>query len=291
MSQPSQAVPRAVRTGLLALLSALVVFGCQPQETPSSYVARVGSHYLTEARLDTLLRGMGSVADTSKARRQIIEQWVTRTLLYREAMRLNLNEVPKVKRRLQQRRRSTLVSSMTDRIYEQAEIRPSEEEVRTYFERHRQQLRLREPYVEVRYLATQTDADATAVQETLREPTALADSTWSRLLSTYALSPERARRVSGRILPERRVFGQLPIVQGQIETLQEGDVTSVVDNQGRHHILELVRRIPEGTEPELKWLEDEIRRRLRIRTRKQMYAREVQRLRNRAKAENELEVR
>jgi hypothetical protein len=180
---------------------------------------------------------------------------------------------------------------MTDRIYEQAEIRPSEEEVRTYFERHRQELRLREPYVEVRYLATQTDADATAVQETLREPTALADSTWSRLLSTYALSPERARRVSSRILPERRVFGQLPIVQGQIETLQEGDVTSVVDNQGRHHILELVRRIPEGTEPELKWLEDEIRRRLRIRTRKQMYAREVQRLRNRAKAENELEVR
>ena len=291
MPKPSQAVPRAVRTSLLALLSALVVFGCQPQETPSSYVARVGSHYLTEARLDTLLRGMGSVADTSKARRQIIEQWVTRTLLYREAMRLNLNEVPKVKRRLQQRRRSTLVSSMTDRIYEQAEIRPSEEEVRTYFERHRQKLRLREPYVEVRYLATQTDADATAVQETLREPTALADSTWSRLLSTYALSPKRARRVSGRILPERRVFGQLPIVQGQIETLQEGDVTSVVDNQGRHHILELVRRIPEGTEPELKWLEDEIRRRLRIRTRKQMYAREVQRLRNRAKAENELEVR
>jgi parvulin-like peptidyl-prolyl isomerase len=250
----------------------------------------VGTHYLTEARLDTLLRGVESVADTSKARRQVIEQWVTRTLLYREALRLNLHEVPKVKRRLEQRRRSTLVSSMTDRIYEQAELRPSEEEVRTYFERHRDQLQLREPYVEVRYLSTRTADDAAAVQETLRKPTALADSTWSRLLDTHALAPRRARRVSGRILPERRVFGQLPLVQGQVERLQEGEVSTVVDNQNRHHILQLVRRVPEGTDPQLKWLEDEIRRRLRIRTRKQMYAREVQRLRNQAEAENEIEV-
>jgi hypothetical protein len=56
-------------------------------------------------------------------------------------------------------------------------------------------------------------------------------------------------------------------------------------------VLQLVKRAAPGTVPPLEWVEDEIHERLRIQSRKQMYARQVQRLRNEALAREALDVR
>jgi hypothetical protein len=79
-------------------------------------------------------------------------------------------------------------------------------------------------------------------------------------------------------------------VRDELSNLREGAVAPVTQDNGRYHVLQLVRRLPEGSDPELRWVEAEIRRRLQIRSRKQTYAREVQRLRNRAKANGLLET-
>mgnify|MGYP006279135521 CR=1 FL=1 len=284
--------PVSVLWRLLALaLLASSLLGCESKEPPSSFVARVGDHYLTQSDLSELMDGMGPVPDSTEARQQVIEQWVERTLLLREAQRLNLDQVPTVQRQLQERRKSTLVTAMTNRIYEETDREPTDEEVRTYFERHRNQLALREPYVRVRHLATTSVDSARSVRRKLlatREATA--DTTWNQLIRTYAYTPDRAQEISDRFLPEGRMFAQLPYVQDELSALREGQVAPVIEDNGLFHVLQLVRRIPAGTEPKLRWLETEIRRRLRIRTRKQMYAREVQRLRNRAKADDRLET-
>jgi len=234
---------------------------------------------------------MGPVPDSTEARQQVIEQWIERTLLLREAERLKLSEDPKVQALLEERRRSTLVSAMTNRIYENTQPEPSDEEVRTYFERHEQQLTLREPYVRVRHLATVQADSAREVRRRLRglqEPTA--DSMWTNLIRRYAQNPRSARDISSRFLPEGRLFAQLPYVKDELANLREGQVAPIVEDNDQFHVLQLVRRIPEGTSPQLQWVEAEIRRRLRIRSWKQMYAREVQRLRNRAKANTTIEV-
>jgi parvulin-like peptidyl-prolyl isomerase len=180
---------------------------------------------------------------------------------------------------------------MTDRIYKETNREPTDEEVRTYFERHQDQLALREPYVRVRHLATSDPDSAREVQTRLRrENGPEVDSVWARLIRQYAQYPQRAAEISDRFLPESRLFTQLPYVRDELSNLREGAVAPVIEDNGRYHVLQLVRRIPEGTDPELRWVEAEIRRRLQIRSRKQMYAREVQRLRNRAKANNALET-
>jgi hypothetical protein len=288
---PRRCPPRllAALLGLLSLTSLLL--GCEKEETPSSYVARVGDHYLTEETLNRRLSGMGPVPDSTEARQQVIQQWVDETLLYREALRRNLTQAPEVQRLLKERRRSTLVSALTNRIYEDIEQEPSEEQIRTYFERHQEQLTLREPYVRVRHLATASEDSAQAVRRELtaaREATI--DSIWTRLSRRYADMPERARQLSDRFLPEGRLFAQLPYVQDELSVLREGEVAPVIEDNNQYHVLQLVRRIPQGADPELQWMEGEIRRRLRIRHRKQMYAREVQRLRNRAKANDLIET-
>jgi len=273
--------------GLLVLALAA---GCQSDAPPSSYVARVGSQYLTQDNLDRMLAGMGATPDTSTARQQVIEQWVTRTLLYREAQRLNLQSVEEVQRRLEQQRRSILIAAMKNRLYEEADLSPSEEEVHTYFQRHKDQLSLREPYVSVRYLSTNRRAAAQTVRETLRTRPVQSDSAWNRLVREYAADTARASQMSRRYVPEPHLGKQLPALREALGALEEGDTAPVVTANGRYHVLRLDRRIPKGTAPKLRWIEHEIRRRLRIRARKQMYAHEVQRLRSNAQADGALET-
>jgi len=59
----------------------------------------------------------------------------------------------------------------------------------------------------------------------------------------------------------------------------------------RYHVVQLVERIPIGTTPAVSLLEDQLRARIAIENRKQLYARQVQRLRNEALAREELDVR
>jgi parvulin-like peptidyl-prolyl isomerase len=254
-------------------------------------VARVDGHYLTQSDLDRLLKGMGPVPDSTKAREQVIDQWIERTLLLREAKRLNLEEDPEVKRQLQEQRKSTLVTAMTNRIYEDSDREATDEEVRTYFESHREQLALREPYVRVRHLATtNVDSAQTVRRRLMAAREATADTTWDRLVRNYSYAPDRSQEISERFMPEGRLFAQLPYVEDELSALREGEVAPIIEDNNQFHVLQLVRRIPAGTEPELKWIKSEIQRRLRIRTRKQMYAREVQRLRTRAEADNLIET-
>lgn len=277
--------------GLLLFLLAAGLLGCESDTKPSSYVARVDDHYLTQSEFDRLMDGMGPVPDSTQAREQVIQQWVRRTLLLREANRLNLEEDPEVRRKLKEQRESTLVTAVTNRLYDQAELEPSEEEVRTYFERHEDQLALRDPYVRVRHLSTSSRDSAQTVRRRLRRARETEiDSVWAQLGRRYAQDPTRALDLSDRFFSERRLFAQLPYVQDALAELREGELAPVLEDANRYHVLQLVRRIPEGTEPELRWVETEIRRRLRIRNRKQMYAREVERLRNKAKANDLIET-
>jgi len=283
-----------LRRALFILVGAVVfgaVLGCESEERPDSYVARVGDHYLLETDVERMLEGMGPVPDSTQARQQVIEQWVERTLLLREAERLNLSQDEEVQRELEERRRNTLVSAMTDRLYANTDQPPTDEEVRTYFERHQDQLALREPYVRVRHLTTPSEDSADAARTALlRDPEATTDSLWNRLSRRYGDQPRRSQRVADRFLPESRLFAQLPYIRGEIDNLQDGEVAPVIEANDRFHVVQLVRRLPEGTEPELRWVEPEIRRRLRVRHRKQMHARKVERLRNRAKADSLIET-
>ena len=276
---------------LVGLVGLLVVSACTSDEPPESYVARVGDHYLRQEQLERRLQGLPPALDSSQARQQVIDQWVTRTLLLQEAQRLNLENDPEVRRQLEQQRRSTLVTAMTNRLHEAADVSPTEDEIRTYFEQHREQLRLREPYVRIRYLSTTQIDSVRTVRTMLRSmDPATRDTAWSRLVRRFAADPDRALTLSEKFMPAGRLPSLLPYSADQVSSLQDGTLAPIVEARERYHLIELVERVPEGSAPRLAWVRDEIQQRLKIENRKQMYAREVQRLRNRARADNLLET-
>lgn len=281
---------RGLRAILILLCLAMVLVGCRSKQPPSSYVARVGSHYLTQDELSRMLDDMGPIPDSAEARQQAIDQWVTNTLLYREALRRDLASVEEIKQKLKRQRRSLLITAITNRIQEKATPSLSREDVRTYFEQHKDQMRLREPYVNVRYLATSSSAAAETVRQKLRSNTARPDSLWTRLVRTHAVDSSRAVQISRGFRPQRRLAQQLPYSRDALSALDEGERAAIVQKDQRYHVLQLVRRFSEGAEPKLSWFADRIRQRLRIRARKQMYTREVQRLRSEARADGVLEL-
>ena len=270
---------------LIMLCFALTLVGCEAPAPNEPFAARVGDARLTEAELSESLESIAVGGDTTEARRQIVEQWVTRTLLLQEAKRLNLERKPDVQRQLQEQRRSVLINALNSRIYETAEVEPDRQAVVEYFERNRDRLRLREPYLQLRHVRV---SDAETAQSLARELRASPES-WGSVCQEDEQAPSQACAVGERVYPERQRLADAPALRDRVESMDTGTVATLqTDNW--HHVLHVVERIEAGQEPELEWVAPQIERHLRTQSRKQMYAREVQRLRNEAEARGALDV-
>jgi len=281
---------------LLLALALLSWLGCQEKPPPPDVVARVGQAYLTREELAHALQLLPVQMDSTEASQQVIEQWITNQLLYQEALRRGLRNDPEVQRLLEENERSVLISALLEQLYQEEEAgeegQPGPAEIQAYYERYKEQLRLREPYVRVRSLHTTREEDARAVHRTLREAKAVSDSLWEALVDRYAENPEEARLLAGRYFPESRLFtaAVLAPLREALQRLRDGDVAPIIEIDGHYYVLQLVERLPAGTLPELRWIYDEVAQQARIQARKQIYARLVQRLRNEARVRGELEL-
>lgn len=279
---------------LLWMLLCAVLWSCGTEPPPTDYVARVGDQYLTQQELSQTLSALDLGGDSSVAREQLIEQWVTRALLYEEALRRDMASDPTVRRQLREQERAVLVNALTVRLYDETDrVALSDAELQAYYEAHREQLRLREPYVHVLFLRTARRPAAERIQRRLRsvrpdDPVAVG---WDSLAAVYAADPSEARTLADQYHPESQLFGALPPLRAQLRRLQPGETAPLFEIEGQYHILHLIDRAEAGTVPERAWVEPEIRRRLQLRARKQKYAREVERLRSQAQARGTLELR
>lgn len=283
---------RAFAPVLLVAAGALALAGCAQEQAPQTYVARVGTQYLTESDIDSALSSLALGRDSVEARQQFIEQWVTRALLFDEARRRGLHTEPAVQQQLEASERSVLTSALIDRIYEEAAPAAGPAEARAFFEENKEQLRLSEPLVRVRYLATERQDAAERAREALQRAALdeAAEARWPEIVQQFAADTAYAQALAGSYVPERRLFGRLPEARDWLERLALGEIAPVFEADSAFHLLQLVDRAPAGSEPRLAWVEDQVRRRLTMEVRKQTVARQVQRLRNEAAARGELDV-
>lgn len=277
-------------TAAILLCTAAGLLSCQAEETPADYAARVGSEYLTEADVRARISQYEALRDTAGARQHIIESWITEQLLYQEARRQNLGDRPEVQQQIRERERSVLVNALIEELKEDVPP-PSETSIQTYYEQHKPQLRLRQPFLRVRYLVTTDRAAAQDLRRALvSADSSAADSLWQRAVARLAQDPERARRLSQNYLPVSRLQRELSGLQVDVTNLEAGTITPVIDNNGTNHLLQIVDRLAEGTLPPLEQVREKILQQLIIQEKKLMYTREVQRLRTRARANNAIEI-
>lgn len=271
--------------GLPSVLGVLLlVTACGSPEPTQPFVARVGNALLTQEEVSRLLVDRSPQLDSSDAISQIVEQWVTNQLLYQEARDRGLRSVADVQRLLADNERSVMVDALVSRMLdEEMGDGPDDAAIQTYYEQHRDQLALREPFVRVIHLVFE-DADSAAAAR-------------RQLVSSSPPDPEALSGMSDRQLdmasfyPQQQLFAAIPGLGEAVASLRIGQVTPVLERDGAYHIVQLTDRLEEGTVPALDMIRDEISHRVTIQMRKQLYARQVQRLRTRAMAREELEIR
>ncbi|MEX0746713.1 MAG: peptidyl-prolyl cis-trans isomerase [Rhodothermales bacterium] len=277
---------------LAFFLLVLGLAGCAEEKQPTEFVARLGSAFLLQEDVDRILAALPAAQDSAEAREQIIEQWLTSELLFQEAQRRDLGREEDVRRLLEESERSVLVNALLTTIYEENPVAPTPAELQAYFEQNREQLRTRETFVRIRYLDASTRAEAEEARRILqRTVEAERDSVWIRIIERYASTPQNAEAISANYYPEGRLFAEKPTVRDAIGRLLDDQTAPIIEEDSVFHVIQLVERVPPRTIPRPEWVEDELVRRLAIQARKQLYSRQVQRLRNEALAREDLVVR
>jgi hypothetical protein len=278
---------------LTTVVISFAVSKCQRPEPPPEYVARVGDQYLYKDDVLNAMANIPSISDSAEVRQQIVELWLRNELLALEAERRGLRNEPAVQRLLKDNERSVLVSAVIEQLYAENLEEPSHDDVQNYFELNQQQMRLLEPFVRVRYLAAEDPEKAEEARDALTAAmqSGTADSLWAEIVEAYAVDREASMALSTNYFPQSRVLGAIDPVWRTVTSLQPERIAPIIAAGDQYHLVQVVDRVPEGTVPRREWIEEEIRQRLIIQARKQMYLRQVQRLRNEALAQETLEIR
>ena len=276
---------------LVAVFICAAIVGCNSSEPEVEYIARVGDRLLTHDDLNVSFDPHMAGQDSNEALNQIVEEWVKNELIAQEAIRRGLRNDSEVKRLLAENERSVLVSTFLSRLFQEEPLDPTEEELEAYYAQHADQLALREDYLRVRYISTQEAAQANQVRTRLRDATVAgkADSLWPALVNQFAINPETSINISSRFYPKSLLFPSAVLKQA-IDRLSLSQISPVIEEGNAYHVVQIAEVRQSGTVPDLEWIEDELTQRLTIESRKQMVARQVQRLRTEAMAREDLEI-
>jgi hypothetical protein len=196
-----------------------------------------------------------------------------------------------VRSALAESERAVLGAALVEHFFAANPGSPTDEEIAAYFEEHRDELSLREPFVRVRHLQA-ADAD---VAETTRASlaragnAAFADSVWRMMAREYAPDPAGALAMSEAYVPESRLRAAGDLLAETVSRLAPGQVATV-PVAGAYHVLQLVDRRPVGSPAELDWISADLRERIAIDRRRDLLARQVQALRTEAIAAGRLDV-
>ena len=211
-------------------------------------------------------------------------------MLYQEALNQGLSSDPDVQRLLADNERSVLISALVNKMTtEDLDGGPADDAVRTYYEQNRDQLALREPYVQIRHLAF-TSPDSAAIFRKSVSEMGLGDlgkAQFSRLAAVYGIDGPNP----DTYYPQSQLFSTIPGLVEAVSALKPGQTLPVVNDSGRYHVIQLIRRLEIGTVPAMELIIDDLRAKVSIQLRKQLYARQVQQLRTRALSRDELEFK
>lgn len=282
-------VALSIRT-LAGLLVLTAFIGCSSDSGPDDYIAKVGSSYLTMADIERSLENQTAFLDSADAVSQIVERWITNELLYQEALSQNLRKDPEVRRLLEDNERSVLISALVNQMTtEDLEGGPSEHAIRTYYEQNRDQLAIREPFVQIRHLAFSSPDSAAIFRRSVAAmgTGALGKAQFARLAAIYGEDGPNPETY----YPQSQLFSAIPGLVEAISELSPGQTLPVVNDGSRYHIFQLLRRMETGSVPAMELIVDDLRAKVSIQLRKQLYGRQVQQLRTRALAQDELEVK
>jgi peptidyl-prolyl cis-trans isomerase C len=146
------------RVAVVTCALAAVVSSCVRKRETSAFVARVDNEYLTPEKVKGSLDSAGGATDPQV--REFVTQWVNSTLLYEEAKAQGLDRSAQVNETLEEMKRQLAVNRLLEtEVYGDQQSRITDEELRAYYDQHRDAYLLTEPLAKIRFVVF-ADKDA-----------------------------------------------------------------------------------------------------------------------------------
>ena len=257
------------------LLGILMADGCQ-RNGGGTYVAKVGNSTLSKTDIEHMRTQSGdSVLDS----RRFIDEWVITELLYQEAERRGVADDDDVRRQAEQARRHFAVAALLQREIYDDTSGVNQDSLEAYYLLNKTDYTLHEDAVNLSYAAfTDREAANTFRTKLLRHVP------WDQALATFQndstghgplfQSADRQYFTRGRSYP--------PEIWKLALTIPRGEVSFVLKVDKSFYVLITNSIMRQGTIPELKYVQNDVRDRLLIDHRRARYERLISSLRARA---------
>jgi hypothetical protein len=262
------------RSNITAVVLLVLVAGaCQQEPSDETAVARIEGRTLTMQEIRTQF---DSTRPPTEAQiQQYLRRWVADELLYREAVRRGIDQSPSVQRRLEEQRRTIIIQELLDaEIYRAPAAAPSGDEVRRYYEQHRNSFELPEPVLLISLAVFEERTKATEFRNDV-----LRGTSWSSAVRSEAHAPPIRARTDSVYFTEARL---LPKELWRVaSTLTPGSPSFPISTEDGFTVVQVWSVQRAGAAADLPYVRDEIVNRLTVERRQRAYRSFIEDLRAR----------
>jgi hypothetical protein len=273
--------------GLLVVISGLLL-SCKPeiQETTDEVIARVGDSrlYLNEVfyQVPAILLEHDSLAVLENYR----NNWIRRELLHQEAIRLGLDKNPTIQSKIETFKKDILAQSLLDHMISQSgDIQVTRQEAVAYYETHKDQFKLNEPYVRFRHLSAASMQDAENARQDL-----LRGISWDNVVERYAVNKQDALRDATVFHPLSLSLQNAPPLDQYIRRMGINEISPIQRIGTRYQFVQLIERRSEGELPDLTWVLDQVEDWLLLDKKRRLVTSYEQQIVRRAQANKEIHL-
>jgi hypothetical protein len=264
----------------IALSIAAALPGCRRgTDSETSFVARVGNSSLTRAEME---RFRASRPDSTVNGSAFVDQWIIDELLYQESERRGIASSDDVQLRAAEARRKIAIAALLDQTVYSDTTAPGDSVMVAYFRNHLPAFQLHDDMALVSFAAFSNREAANDFRTRV-----VSRGNWMEELS--GLEADTVHRGVLVKTASRQYFTRPRLNPPELwklaSTLPAGDVSFVVTSGGLSYVLVVHSFLKAGAVPDFGAVQAEVRQRLIIDRRREIYDRLVSDLRSRAAVE------
>ena len=225
--------------------------------------------------------------DSVKALSDYTNRWVKQSLLSQEARRIGLDQNPEIVNKIRNAQSDILNESFKSIILSQAgdHLQVTMDEVRAYYESHRDQFVLEENYIRFRHLVTATLPESRSAKEDL-----LRGIPWVDVVEKYAINKSETLRNETRFHPVSIALRDVPVMQEYIRLIGIREISAIRAYNNQFHFIQILEERPKGDHPDIEWVLDKIKEWLVIEKRRKYLSNFEQNLFLQSEANNEIQI-
>jgi len=247
-------------TSILFVLSGILL-GCRP-DIPSDYAAKVGTSYLPDSVVDSLVPTEGrSVQDKSR----FVRNWVESEVLFQRALTAGLQNDQKIRQDVENLQRQYLIQAYIEREVDRR-ISVSREEIESYYNAHGAEYTLAEDEIKTEYFLTRLRDKAKDLEDKFEKMSRLRKKDFLEIVSQSAGDSDI---VGEREFLPRAAFEEKVAKYVFLKNATDEIIGPIQTSQGFYSLWHVVEIRPAGSPKPLTVVEQEIEQRLRIIKRKE----------------------